>query len=449
MKAARRSVLVLFLAFLCAAAVPGIAGATFAGLNGPFVFDEPGLDNSSDLYTIKPDGTGRFKLTNAAPGIRNIGGAFDNGSGQVTYVRFDSNQQNSNSRIHVIDADGTGDVAISPADQLDTMPAFSPDNGRIVFVRRNPESESLGGDIYTMNVDGSNPVQLTSSSSDALPVYSPDGSEIAFTRTTELWLMNADGSNQRRLGASAVPAGGRPSFSPDGSRIAFEAFFTETPNGNLLGGIHSVAVDGSGRRVEVTDSQDNSAASPAYSPDGASLGYMNQVTQAPGRRAVPPYTPAGDGINISDLTSGQTTLINPGTEGSGLLDWGNVIPDICRVRFSKARLFVFKKKPVYRLVARYWSDTSGQVEITFHSRNDDGSRGIPLGSVTHNFSGNGRFRISKRVSTAQAQVLRTFPNGYIADVTIQAKPDYCPMGYSVDLTRLKRVKNQFVWFQQQ
>ena len=79
-----------------------------------------------------------------------------------------------------------------------------------------------------MNADatGTGKSQLTNNSGSAIddesPVFSPDGSTIAFTRYTgggspEIWLMNADGSNQRSL-----TAGEFPSYSPDGTKIAYQ-----------------------------------------------------------------------------------------------------------------------------------------------------------------------------------------------------------------------------------
>jgi len=88
--------------------------------------------------------------------------------------------------------------------------------------------------IFTMNADGSNVRQLTDdefSSSD--PAWSPDGQQIAFATAREapvgsntLWVMDADGSNQRPL--VFHPETGRPMFgnhpawSPDGTKLAFD-----------------------------------------------------------------------------------------------------------------------------------------------------------------------------------------------------------------------------------
>ena len=106
-----------------------------------------------------------------------------------------------------------------------TLPAsasFPGKNGRIAFV--------LGPDIYTMNPDGSDIKQLTSLGPDGSAFWeswSPDGKLIVFNEYRppdflgQLWLMNADGSNQRLLLAETDFDEERPSFSSDGNAVIF------------------------------------------------------------------------------------------------------------------------------------------------------------------------------------------------------------------------------------
>jgi Tol biopolymer transport system component len=88
--------------------------------------------------------------------------------------------------------------------------------GRFVF------QVGSGGDIYVVNADGTDLRHLTKGMD---PSWSPDGRQVIFVRWTEPWgiyLINADGSNERLLFSSNVARS--PVFSPDGSEIAF--FFT-------------------------------------------------------------------------------------------------------------------------------------------------------------------------------------------------------------------------------
>src|SRR5256885_8906007 len=85
-------------------------------------------------------------------------------------------------------------IQITHAQNLDPSP--SPDNKRLVFISVMSGKEQL----FTMNVDGSNPVQLTRDDADHEdPSWSPDGTRIAFVLIAgghnRIAVMRADGSN--------------------------------------------------------------------------------------------------------------------------------------------------------------------------------------------------------------------------------------------------------------
>jgi len=117
--------------------------------------------------------------------------------------------------------------------QFDVVCADTPLLGRIVFhSRRDGDLE-----LYTMNPDGSDPIRLTNTPYNGerylLELYasaSPDGSRILFTQFegpeedmawSEVFVMNADGSDRVNLTNRLEGDDFLPSWSPDGLQIAF------------------------------------------------------------------------------------------------------------------------------------------------------------------------------------------------------------------------------------
>jgi len=120
-------------------------------------------------------------------------------------IAFVSTRDGGNSHVFVINADGTGLTEITKlAGSAEGAPSWSADGRHIAFMR------AFGGadGIWTVDPDGSNPVQVTTKAGDAYPSWSPDGSRIAFTSTRDgagdLYIVNADGSQLQRLTTTGV-----------------------------------------------------------------------------------------------------------------------------------------------------------------------------------------------------------------------------------------------------
>ena len=171
-----------------------------------------GVDLDINIYVMNADGSAQTQLTHN--GIPNIGDQDPAWSPDGLRIAFTHTAQG----IHVINADGTGEVALAPTD-FGRDPSWSPDGLEIAF-------EGTASQIFVMNADGSAPKQLTSSSGfNRQPAWSPDRKQITFSSgrdgNAEIYVMNADGSAQTRL--TDNPAfDGSPTWSPDGKQIAFE-----------------------------------------------------------------------------------------------------------------------------------------------------------------------------------------------------------------------------------
>ena len=121
--------------------------------------------------------------------------------------------------LGTINPDGTGLTRLTSTNDNDVTPSYSPDGNRILFGR--------GSDVFVMNADGTNPVNLTPGGtlSAFSAVFTPDGKAITFAASdggdTDIFRMNADGSNPVNLTSLAVSDENSPRTSPDGKTILF------------------------------------------------------------------------------------------------------------------------------------------------------------------------------------------------------------------------------------
>ncbi len=111
----------------------------------------------------------------------------------------------------------------------DDWPSFSPDGKKILFSSARGDQDNRVSDIYIMDADGRNEVNLTNHpAGDSTPEWSPDGKRIAFKSSPrirsneekghDIYLMNADGSEVERLTTDARWKTVR-SWSPDSKWI--------------------------------------------------------------------------------------------------------------------------------------------------------------------------------------------------------------------------------------
>lgn len=166
--------------------------------------------------------------------------------------------------------------AVTPGQQLDETPKWSPAGDRIAFVRTVIPSGSQVGppeEIWTIATDGRAARQLTHNSvSDTAPAWSPTGRWLIYQRSRgnaaaawDLWNMRTDGSGQRLLARN----GTRPAWSPNGRLIAFGQ-----PTGEIRGcctvtNLMIMDSYGTHHRLLVKN-----GARPAWSPDGSRIVFQ-------------------------------------------------------------------------------------------------------------------------------------------------------------------------------
>ena len=215
-----------------------------SGVERPYGWD---YDRHYEIYQADADGSNIINLTNSdgydAEGSYSSDGskilfasnreAYSRTLTQAEQKLFDDDSSYFMD-LFVMDADGSNVKQLTNSPGYDGGPFFSPDNAEVVWRRFNPDGNSA--EIWTMDIDGGNQRQLTSDAMVAWgPYYHPSGDYIIYSSNVlghanfELFLIDAEGTNTPVRVTNTDGTDILPVFSPDGSRLAWST--TRTPNG--------------------------------------------------------------------------------------------------------------------------------------------------------------------------------------------------------------------------
>ncbi len=311
----------------------GGSGGQGGGPTGCQILAELG-GTIDDVVSVAADGTGELNLTNRA-GVQHEGVWSPDGT-RIAYVSNPGNDIRGD--IHVMDADGSNDTPLTTTGD-NARPSWSPDGTMIAF------DGGAGNDIFMVPADGSaSPTNLTNDAAvdQENPQWSPDGTKIAYVSDAvdtdlEIFVMDSDGQNQTNLTNDPAPpcptCSGiddvAPVWSPDGTMIAFKRDEGLTVMGS----------DGMNRN-ELQAGTDSETA-PSWSPDSARLTFSRPeglgrpqtwLIDADGQNATavtadslarivnPQFSPDGQQIAAIRVTvAGTTGLVTfPASDGSSL-----------------------------------------------------------------------------------------------------------------------------------
>jgi Tol biopolymer transport system component len=203
-----------------------------------------------DIFVAESDGSAVAQVTD---GLSLLDYDFAANGSLLVYAQ--ANESYTNYVLVVIHPDGTGRTEIpTPGVCCPQLPKLSPDGSKVTYMGY-PDEQGANGpgyEIYVSPTDGSGAAIAVSNNpgADSWPVWSPDGTRIAFVSgglsSGRLRVINPDGSGQIDLTPEEDVS--EPTWSPDGVRIAYRG---------SLGHVFVANADGSGR-IELAQNMDSS-----------------------------------------------------------------------------------------------------------------------------------------------------------------------------------------------
>lgn len=245
-------------------------------------------------------------------------------------IAFESDRD-GNREIYSMDPDGSNPVNLTnnPADDFD--PVWSPEGAKVAFVS-NRETESGGGlFIYVMNPDGSDVEQVSHEPDSQFPDWSPQGGKIAHSSGGDVFLVDLIEGTEINL-TNSPERDEQPKFSPDGQRIAWlkdvdysrQIFVMDLDGGN------SIRVTNGGNVDSLDWTVDGRLFAHWSQPDGICFNCVvtadgKEIIDAGGKGAIqeflPFWTAGGDRVEM-----GSGDIHGSGREDIFLV--GEIFPDV-------------------------------------------------------------------------------------------------------------------------
>lgn len=315
MKTSKR--LIFISVFLIVVSMAGCESPQRNVANGKIVFQSH-RDGNYDLYIMNPDGSDQQNLTNIPASdtspSSNVGPV---PSPDGRRIAFESNRD-GNMEIYVLDFGSGIQVNLTKNSADDHSPTWSPDGKYIAFASDRDATlldanrDLWTNNIYVMDANGSNIRRLTNgnvTNGYGGLAWSPDGKKMALSLlhlspyggffSYGINLMTLSDSSLTRLTFDQSTDQGGPKWSPDGKQIVYLV------SGSMLTNIYVMNADGTDQ-VALSTAPSILDTDPSWSPDGKHIVFSSKRD---GNYHI--YIMNSNGTNQEQLTNGPGEEIYP------------------------------------------------------------------------------------------------------------------------------------------
>jgi Tol biopolymer transport system component len=278
-----------------------------------FILNDPDVENPSQVYTVRPDGSHLRQLTHVPDGSHAGAPDISRDGSKIAYV----SDVSGSFAVWTMRADGTNQHRLFGRDGYDYLqPRWSPDGTKLVVTRCHQIGFANLCDIVITDSDGAPQRVLVGGgrvSGDA--TFSPDGKWMAFDSDrggfiAAVWVMKIDGGKPVRVTAPNLEAFW-PGWSPGGSHLVF------TDNCCRAGSnVYTLRRDGSHltKLTHVTEGGGSGFAS--YSPDGKHIVFTSDKLRGPDFDRGDLFVMNADGSNQHRIV-GSVQAVTPDWSGTG------------------------------------------------------------------------------------------------------------------------------------
>lgn len=275
------------------------ASATFEARDGRIAWSRDG-----DIFTIRPDGTGKRRLTDNP---RFETAQWSPAGDRIAVVQWPA-VEGQRVRILVMRPGGQGRSVVARARFSVQSMAWSPDGRRIAFcdldISRPDDPAPYPSAIKVVDLDAGTRLRLTDFADRACgPTWSPEGDRIGYTVgdsvDTDVHVMGSDGSEPHAV-VDDPTRQVDVAWSPTSQTLAVESV-RQDPGGRESTLLESVDTDGTGRTALTEAPEGTADSGPVWSPDGQQLLFF--------RRSLEPYAVRVGVVGADGTGAGLVTRV--------------------------------------------------------------------------------------------------------------------------------------------